>query len=433
MVRLSWCWPILAGILILWGCGRQSNPLEHAQRLMEAEKYEAAAEVFRRTSDLEPQNSEARYLLGLCYLELGQPDQALLTLRDAIQLEPTARVKLAMGRTHHALGQRQRTLELFLAVLQDEKPEQWIDAIAGIVGDAHPVRQLTDNDVDDYDPVFTPDASQVAIASFRVQNAELYLLDLNGRVRSRITYTDGQNEGSPTFVPGNEWIICESASNENREAGLILQASGSTAQDDDLVAVHIYGREIEPAFPGSNKGSKPAVSPDGKLVAFQSVRDGNLEIYVASRETGEVQRLTDHPGDDGTPSFSPDGSKVVFVSSRDGNYELYTVSVQSGTLTRLTHNDVGDYDPSFSPDGNSIIYVSEAGRDMELHQLMLANGKSRQLTRGVGASVQPSFSPDGNSLVFVSDRSNFFQIYLMDLTHRPTVDELKDRILRELG
>ncbi len=423
---------VLLALILLVGCEKQPDSLEHAQRMIELGNYEEAIRSLERTVELDEQNSEAYYLLGFCYQKVDRHDAALLALRQAFKLNPSARNQVALGQAYQSLGMDRRALEQFLAVLQGANTEAWIPAIAEATGDAHFVRQLTHNDVDDYEPTFAPDGSQIAITSFRVQNAELYLLDLDGRVRSRVTYTDDKNEGSPAFAPDNEWILCETVSNENREAGLVLQASGSTMTDDDLEAVHIYGREVQPAFPGESKGGKPDVSPDGMRVAFQSVRDGNLEIYVAERASGEITRLTHHPRDDGTPAFSPDGTQVAFVSSRSGNYELYTVSVGGGALNRLTHNDFGDYNPVFSPDGRSIAYVSEADGDIEIYQLFLETGRIKRLTKDIGASVQPSFSPDGRYLAFASDRSNFFQIYLMDLTRFPTNEELIQRIMSKL-
>ncbi len=68
----------------------------------------------------------------------------------------------------------------------------------------------------------------------------------------------------------------------------------------------------------------PAVSPDGKYLAFASDRagEGNLDIWVQTLPGGEPVRLTKGAADDDFPSFSPDGTKIAFQSERDGRANI---------------------------------------------------------------------------------------------------------------
>ena len=99
----------------------------------------------------------------------------------------------------------------------------------------------------------------------------------------------------------------------------------------------------------------PALSPDGKLLAYSSDRDGDgvLDIWVRQVPDGQPTQLTDHQADDHAPSFSPDGTQIVFVSDRDGG-GIYVVPVLGGGPRRIA--DRGKT-PRFSPDGEWISYI----------------------------------------------------------------------------
>ena len=94
----------------------------------------------------------------------------------------------------------------------------------------------------------------------------------------------------------------------------------------------------------------PAISPDGKLIAYSSDRDGNFDIYVRQLSGQQTVRRTTHPAPDWFPSFSPDGSKIVFRSERDGG-GLYVMEALGGAERRIAD---GGRLPAFSPDGSTI-------------------------------------------------------------------------------
>ena len=100
--------------------------------------------------------------------------------------------------------------------------------------------------------------------------------------------------------------------------------------------------------------TEPALSPDGKLVAYASDRsgEGNLDIWVQQVPSGEARQLTRDPADDHEPDFSPDGQRIAFRSDREGG-GIYVVSALGGTDRLVARRGQG---PRFSPDGNKIVY-----------------------------------------------------------------------------
>ena len=72
---------------------------------------------------------------------------------------------------------------------------------------------------------------------------------------------------------------------------------------------------------------RPAVSPDGKRVAFTSTRDGNYDIYVMNIDGSNVERVTSGDERDDYPAWHPDSARVVFVGERAGKFDLYMADV----------------------------------------------------------------------------------------------------------
>ena len=145
----------------------------------------------------------------------------------------------------------------------------------------------------------------------------------------------------------------------------------------------------------------PALSPDGRLLAYASDRngDGNLDIWVQQLAGGEPIRLTDHQADDYAPSFSPDGSRIVFRSDR-GNRALYVVPALGGNARRID----GGQSPRFSPDGEWISY-SRSRLDgvtgvVSSIAIAPASGGSRQTVEtGLAYASGAIWAPDAENLL----------------------------------
>ncbi|MDE2663035.1 MAG: hypothetical protein OXI39_08535 [Gemmatimonadota bacterium] len=153
--------------------------------------------------------------------------------------------------------------------------------------------------------------------------------------------------------------------------------------------------------------SNPAWSPDGRRVAFQSDRDGNIEIYVMNADGSGQTRLTNNSASDGSPAWSPDGRRIAFQSDRDGNEEIYVMNADGSSQTNLTSDPALDSNPAWSPDGTRIAFSSDRAPEDFLEPnypdvyVMNADGSGPiQLTDTSLIDEAAAWSPDGSKIAF---------------------------------
>ena len=114
----------------------------------------------------------------------------------------------------------------------------------------------------------------------------------------------------------------------------------------------------------------PAWSPDGKRLAFESLRDGNHEIYVMNADGSDQTNLTKNPASDRSPAWSLDGKRIAFDSDRDGDDEIYVMNADGSDVTRLTDNPVEadeaehvEGDEQEDGDAGAFAYLEAAPKD----------------------------------------------------------------------
>jgi hypothetical protein len=154
----------------------------------------------------------------------------------------------------------------------------------------------------------------------------------------------------------------------------------------------------------SSAAFDPAVSADGKLLAYASDQSGNVDIWLRPLESGEARRLTSNVAGDTSPNFSPDSKQVVFRSERDGG-GVYVMPVAAG-LERLVA-PLGK-SPKFSPDGRSIAYWTGEEHHFEgkVFTVALADGKTVRLGTDLADAKWPVWSPDGSALLVYGSRQS---------------------------
>ena len=98
----------------------------------------------------------------------------------------------------------------------------------------------------------------------------------------------------------------------------------------------------------------PAISPDGKSIAFGYKGD----IYIVAATGGTAMPLTIHEAQDMMPIWSHDGKSIAFASDRNGNFDVFVMPSTGGTPIRITYNSAGDFPFDFSSDDKQVIFGS---------------------------------------------------------------------------
>lgn len=130
----------------------------------------------------------------------------------------------------------------------------------------------------------------------------------------------------------------------------------------------------------------PAISPDGKQIAFSYQGD----IFVVPVNGGRALQLTRHEAHDTQPVWTPDSKQIVFASDRHGNFDLFVVSVEGGNAKRLTFHSGSEKPESVSPDGKYVLFTAliqdkatnamfPTGVLPELYQVPITGGRIEQV------------------------------------------------------
>jgi hypothetical protein len=127
-----------------------------------------------------------------------------------------------------------------------------------------------------------------------------------------------------------------------RDGIIAMHEKNTGLSPREVSLIHIRGRGVEAtaAFLAVGKllHRRPAISPDGKLLAWQTNAPdgGEDEIYLANVDGSSARNLTKAKGNDGHPWFSRDGKTIVFESDRSGAWEIWKIDLETGKQTQLT-------------------------------------------------------------------------------------------------
>lgn len=239
------------------------------------------------------------------------------------------------------------------------------------------------------------------------------------------------------------------------------------ARDGDTRALRVLSDGVGP-------DRYPQVSQDGSLLTYQSSRDGNMELFLATADLRERRRLTFNDVDESHPMLSRDNQRIVFTQgapeshrtevvlmrpdgservvltadpnvfgaipsfsranlhvtyaewrydSRTQRFSLPRIVVHdlfSGQKRYLTAEGRDSWRPVFAPDGSQVYYIARSDGQFDLYAYTLRTGMESRLTHTAFDEWDPQASSDGTRLVYAAKADGNWDLFMMNLSTRRT-------------
>ena len=320
-------------------------------------------------------------------------------------------------RTYHSTD---RAVERVLGVEVQKLSEDWAKdlkkqywpQVASLDDPEKFARRLTDHEKDhsnlNTSAAISPDGDKVAYLSDRRVYTDLYLMSaLDGRVLSRLVHTaqSKQFENIPSFQNSVCWTP------DSKQLVFVAKSEGS----DVLYVYDVNSEKVVRELPFEfDAVAYPAVSPDGRSLAFEGLKGGRNDIYLVDLASGALRRLTDDDYDEKDLVFAPDG-QLTFSSDRHasvvdlsaahrageaGTYGIFSLDPATGAVHEVLFTGYDDSSPAWSPDGKSLAFVSLRDHGQNLYLFHPADSTITQVTQLIGGIYSVSWARRADRLVF---------------------------------
>ena len=176
--------------------------------------------------------------------------------------------------------------------------------------------------------------------------------------------------------------------------------------------------------------SQPRWSPDGRHIAFISLREARPQVFLISPFGGEAERLTDSRSGVQSFEWSPDSRRIAYVAQPEATpaeekkqkekddaqvvdkdfkfSRIWIIDVETKKASELVKDDYVARDPQWSPDGRRIAFTTtptpkaDDGSLSDIRIIDVESGRQHKLIENEGPDGFPRWSPDGRVIAFLS-------------------------------
>jgi Tol biopolymer transport system component len=256
-------------------------------------------------------------------------------------------------------------------------------------------------------PRWSPDGEKIVFQNIERTKFDVRIVDL---ATGRFVWVtnDAVQDINPVWAPTGEYVYFSSyrggginiwrvyVGDDGTPAGLPQQLTIGAGQDVEIT-----------------------LSQVGKRLAFSILRQ-NADVWrlpvspETGMPTGPPGELITTTREDSRGAWSPDGSMIAFNSDRTGEMNIWLYSIADRTSRQLTKGSGGDYQANWSPDGKRLAFFSSRAGTADIWSVEIASGELKQLRASASIDVNPFYSPDGKLIAFNSDESGRPEVWIMN-------------------
>ncbi len=294
--------------------------------------------------------------------------------------------------------------------------------------------QLTFHESHDFMPVFSKDGKNIAFASDRYGNFDVFTMDIRGGEANRITFHS--NDEQPfSFSADNKSVLFGALRQDLAEHRQYPHGSQS-----ELYSVPVAGGRVDQVF--TFPAEYVQVNKSGSQMVYHDKKGGENEfrkhqksaiardIWVYDKKADSHKMITSYEGEDRQPIYSQDEKSLYFLSEESGNFNVHKLSLDNPSArTQLTNFKThpvrflsmsGDI-LSFGYDGE-LYTMKEGQQPKKLSVNIVTQSKANtdkfvSINGGVG---EMAISPNGKEIAFTARGEVFVTSVDGSLTKRIT-------------